>query len=106
MAEIKDPLVERVVRRIAEAIHPRQIILFGSRAQGAGRYDSDLDLVIIYDGPIPKRDLKHRVHELFEHPDFSMDLFVLKSDELHRQKHVANTLAREITEKGILVYGS
>ena len=103
---IDDPLVSKIVSRIADAIQPRRIILFGSRAQGAARQNSDVDLVIIYDGPIPKRELKQRVHELFEHPDFSMDLFVLSTDELQRKKHVANSLAREITERGVLVYGS
>src|SRR5947199_10602378 len=47
---ISDPVVERVVKIIAEAIHPQKIILFGSRAQGTARPDSDLDLVIIYAG--------------------------------------------------------
>ena len=27
-----DPLVDRIVRRIAKAVHPDKIILFGSRA--------------------------------------------------------------------------
>ena len=50
---VDDPLVERVVKRIAEAIHPAQIILFGSRATGNARPDSDLDLLVICDGTLP-----------------------------------------------------
>ena len=69
------------------------------------RYSEDIDLVVVYAGRKNKRDLKLEFHGLFEHPDFSMDLFVLSPDEIQRQKHVANTLAREISEKGIVVYG-
>jgi hypothetical protein len=32
-----------------------------------------------------------------------LDLFVLSPDE--RQRHVANTLAREVEERGVTVYG-
>ena len=106
MPELKNPLVKRVVNRFAEAIQPRQIILFGSQAQGESQEDSALDLVIIYDGPISKRDLKHRVHNLFPHLDFSMDLFVLSAEEPQRQRNVANSLARDVSERGVLVYGS
>ena len=43
------PLVDGVVRKIAEAVQPKQIILFGSRAGADARPDSDMDLLIIYD---------------------------------------------------------
>ncbi len=39
-------------------IHPDQIILFGSRAIGTTYKDSDVDLLLIYSGPKPKRELK------------------------------------------------
>jgi predicted nucleotidyltransferase len=33
------PVIEEMVRRIAERFHPERIILFGSHAKGAGRSD-------------------------------------------------------------------
>jgi predicted nucleotidyltransferase len=39
--------VDRIVRRIVEAVHPLRIILFGSRARGDARPDSDLDLLVV-----------------------------------------------------------
>ena len=102
---ISDPVVERVVKIIAEAIHPQKIILFGSRARGTARPDSDLDLVIIYAGEKSKRQVKLDVHHLLEPASLPMDLFVLSPEELLRQRHVANTLAREVAERGVTVYG-
>jgi len=100
-----DPLVQRVVKRIAEAIQPTQIILFGSRATGAARPDSDLDLLIVYSGAKSKREGELEVQRLFPLRDFSMDLFVLTPEELETYRHVANTLAREVTERGVVCYG-
>ena len=100
-----DPVVERVVKIIAEAIHPQKIILFGSRAKGTARPDSDLDLVVIYTGEKSKRQVKLDIHRLLEPASVPMDLFVLSPEEMQRQRHVANTLAREVAERGVTVYG-
>jgi len=100
-----DPVVERVVKIIADAIHPEKIILFGSRAMGTARPDSDLDLVIIYAGEKSKRQVKLDIHRLMESESFPIDLFVLSPEEMLRQRHVANTLAREVAERGVTVHG-
>ncbi len=100
-----DPTVERIVRTIAEKIKPEKIILFGSRAAGQAKQDSDIDLVVVYKGDRPKREIQIAIHKLFEHPDFSLDVFVLTPEEIESQKKVANTLAREISERGLVCYG-
>ena len=100
-----DAKVRKVVRKIAQWADPDKIILFGSRAHGGAREDSDIDLLVIYSGPKSKRELQVGIHKLFEHPDFSMDLFVMSPEELEAQKDVANTLAREVTERGVVCFG-
>ncbi len=101
---ISDPLVQEVVHRIAEAIRPEKIILFGSRATGHARPDSDLDLLVVYAGERSKHEVKLAIQRLFPWRDFSMDLFVLTPEELETFRHVANTLAREATERGVVCY--
>ena len=103
--ERQDPLVQRVVARIAEAIRPERIIVFGSRARGDARPDSDMDLLVVYSGPKSKRELKLEIQRLFPRREFSMDLFVLTPSELASQRHVANSLAREASERGIVCFG-
>lgn len=34
-----------------------------------------------------------------------MDLFVLRPKELEAERHIANTLAREVSERGVVCYG-
>ena len=39
--------LEQITRRIVEGFHPQRLILFGSRARGDERRDSDVDLLIV-----------------------------------------------------------
>jgi predicted nucleotidyltransferase len=44
---IQDPRLAEAIRRLVERLHPRAIILFGSRARGTNRAESDYDLLIL-----------------------------------------------------------
>lgn len=46
--------LEQIVRRIVEVAHPQKIVLFGSRARGEHRSDSDLDLLVIQESSEPR----------------------------------------------------
>ena len=100
-----DKLVASVVDTISEAIRPTKIILFGSRATGSASSGRDIDLLLLYSGPRTKREVRLEAHRLFERPDFSLDVFVLTPEEYDSQKNVANTLAREVSETGVVCYG-
>jgi len=104
-AIIEDAVVVSVVKKIAEAIQPEKVILFGSRAKGTGRPNSDIDLLVIKETMQSKRELKQRIRRLFPRQDFSMDLFVLTPEEFQRQKTVANTIARTAMREGKVCYG-
>jgi len=47
-------VVDEMVSRIREAVDPERIILFGSRARGTARPDSDFDLLIVKDSSLPR----------------------------------------------------
>lgn len=100
-----DSQLQQIIDKIVAYIDPVKIYLFGSRARGDSRNDSDYDITIIYDGELSKREVKLGIRRSLRSVDISMDLFVLTSDELNDFKHVACTLAREITENGKVVYG-
>ena len=47
---MNDPTLDKIVSVIVRAVHPNKIILFGSRARGDARPDSDYDFVVIKEG--------------------------------------------------------
>lgn len=48
-----ESVLQEMVRRLVEAIDPDRIILFGSRARGDARADSDVDLLVIKNSDEP-----------------------------------------------------
>ncbi len=48
--------LKAVLNRLAEALRPFRIYLFGSRAEGRARPDSDFDLLVVFDDHAPNSD--------------------------------------------------
>ena len=50
---VDENLLREVVSRLVKAIDPDRIVLFGSRARGEERADSDIDLLVVKDSDEP-----------------------------------------------------
>jgi predicted nucleotidyltransferase len=50
---VDETVLNEIVQRLVDAVDPDRIILFGSRARGDARADSDVDLLIIKDSAEP-----------------------------------------------------
>ena len=96
--------IEEIVERIVRAVHPYRIYLFGSRAKGTARNDSDIDLLIIADMEGPRRKRNLTIRELFPMRDFGMDVFVFKPEEFERQKVLANSISSIVSKEGKVLY--
>ena len=53
MRPVDENVLEEIVHKLVEAVDPDRIILFGSRARGDSRPDSDVDLLIVKDSDQP-----------------------------------------------------
>ena len=100
-----DRTVAQIVERIVRAIRPDKVFLFGSRLTDSPEPESDIDLLVLYGGDRTPQEIQIEIHRLFERPGFSLDVFALKTEDFEAQKKVANTLAREVSERGLVCYG-
>jgi uncharacterized protein len=95
--------IKRLCRRIAEAFQPDKIILFGSRAYGKPRLDSDIDLLVVmpYEG-----SSRAQAARISRHLDIlvSLDLLVRTADEVRERIGMEDDFMREIIERGKVMY--
>ena len=45
--QVQDPVLGEIVRRLVDDCQPERIYLFGSRARGNARADSDYDIMVV-----------------------------------------------------------
>ena len=97
-------LYAEIVRRIVEVTDPHRIILFGSRARGDHRPDSDLDLFIEMESALRPSDRRRAILSLFRPRRWSMDLFVYTPTEVARSSGVNGTLVSIVEKEGKVLY--
>ncbi|WP_437710582.1 nucleotidyltransferase domain-containing protein [Sorangium sp. So ce448] len=95
------PLVERIIARLA----PEEIWLFGSRAEGRARPDSDYDLLAVLsdDAPDSALDLM-KAWELTCGLGVPADLVPCTRSDFEADKDEVGTLARAAYHRGKRIY--
>lgn len=106
MKQITNELLNEITKRIIEKVHPEKIILFGSYAWGAPNASSDIDLFIVLshsDEPSYRR--ARFIYQCLRGIGVPIDLVVQTHDEVERSKGLVTSLARNILDKGKVLYG-
>ena len=67
-------LLQEITRRIVEAWAPKQLLLFGSRARGDARPDSDVDLLVVWKDENPPRERSAAVRRALRGIPASFDI--------------------------------
>ncbi|MBI3268475.1 MAG: nucleotidyltransferase domain-containing protein [Planctomycetes bacterium] len=97
-------LLHDIVRRIRGAGDPLRIVLFGSRARGDARPDSDIDLLIVEESDQPdyRRSPKYYLAlcDLFP----SKDILVYTPEEVRDWSAVPNAMPTSALREGRVLY--
>lgn len=106
MQDVTPEIINEIVRRLVAEFDPEQVILFGSRAWGKPREDSDIDLLVIVDDTEEKElAMAVRAHHCLGGIPVSMDLLVKTRKNVERFAGVYGSLEAEILERGKVLYG-
>ena len=103
---VDDSLIAHIARRIAETFHPNRIILFGSRARGDFREDSDIDILVEMESSENRIELRRKIARLFLDRWWAMDILVYTPKEIAEWKHSLATILPDIESEGKILYSS
>lgn len=101
-------LLCQVVRTIVSEVAPETIILFGSRARGDARPDSDVDLLIVETEPFsPQRSRRKEAARLYmalRSLGVSKDILLYSREEFDHWKNSLNHVVGRAYREGRVLY--
>lgn len=98
--------IEEMVGRIVEGFDPLRVVLFGSHARGEAEWDSDVDLIVVFDHVERenKRDLTVDIQRAVAGVPIPVDVIVTDVDEIERRGHIVGTVLRPALREGKVLY--
>lgn len=103
--EIDPAPLRMLLDRLVKALDPVAIWLFGSRARGDFREDSDWDLLVVVSEEMAESDAVHplRVWELKQGVGIYTDVVVCSEGDFRDDSTIPNTLVYNVVHEGILL---
>ena len=107
-----DPTDLSIARTLAERVRcvlgdrVRKIILFGSRARGEARPESDFDLLVVLRelAPVEARPVRLSLYRALRGAGVTAEPWVMAEEEFEETKSVVGGLAHPAFNEGVLLY--
>ncbi len=96
--------VNIVVERIIRQANPKMIIIFGSVARREARDDSDLDILVVFDGVVDQKKMYYDLSGLFVGLKLPFDLIIMNYDDFDHYRKNKQSFTHEIVSTGEVVY--
>lgn len=107
MAELSThKMLTEAVQRIAAALEPEKIYLFGSYAWGEPTQDSDIDLfIIVKESSQPPYRRSREVYRTLRGIREPIEVVVRTIAEVEKSRMVMSSLTKKVLEQGRVLYG-
>ena len=102
---LSDEVLQDIVRRIVAAVHPREIIVFGSAARGEMGPDSDLDLLVIKDCG-HRRKTATKIERSLIGIGIPTDVIVATPHDIEQYRDTIGLIYRPALREGKIIYAA
>jgi uncharacterized protein len=104
MAPLPDDLVREIVRRIVETAQPEKVVLFGSRARGDARPNSDIDLLVITESDEPRYRRSAPLYVALADLPVEVEVMVYTPQEVEEWTLVPQAFVTTAVREGTTIY--
>jgi predicted nucleotidyltransferase len=108
MIDVTEEVLSDMVQAIVREVDPERIYLFGSRARGEARQDSDVDLLIVVSEPFGPEHSRfqeiNRVYRALSSFRVPNDVLLYSSDEFAKWSQSLNHVLGRCSREGKLLY--
>lgn len=100
----QDRVLNQIIKRVAETEQPDRMILFGSRARGDARPNSDYDLLVIKDSQQPRYARSADLYVSLADLPVEVDVLVYTPDEVAEWSSVREAFVTTAIREGKVLY--
>jgi len=108
MIEVTDEVLDDMVQAIVREVAPERIYLFGSRARGEARQDSDVDLLVVVGDPFgPEHNRFQEINRIYRALSafrIPNDVLLYSSEEFAKWSRSLNHVVGRCVREGKLLY--
>ena len=103
MGQVRQEVLDEIIRRIIEVAEPEKIILFGSAARGEMGPNSDVDLLVVKSG-VHRRRLTQAIYMNLFGVGQAVDVVVVTPEDVERYKDSFALVIEPALREGKVVY--
>jgi len=97
-------ILREIIARIVQVAHPQRLILFGSAARGEMGPDSDVDLLVVVQEPVHRRDLAGEIYRNLHGVQLPVDVVVVTENDIQEFGDKLGTVLYPALKEGVVVY--
>lgn len=101
---ISNETIAEITDAISRDFSPERIILFGSYAGGHPTPDSDIDLLVIMNSPLPRHRRAVQLQLLFKPMPCPLDILVFTPEEVRKWNGTVNHIITHALSTGRTLY--
>ena len=101
-----EQILNEIIKRVVNTVHPKKIFLFGSAERGEMGPNSDFDILVVVESGVHRRKTAQAIYRNLIGVGFAVDVVVVTEQDIDDYREDIGMIIKPVLEEGRLLYAS